>query len=110
MCKAREYEKLQEQGMTISEIAREYGVSRQCVSQALINYHKPKGKITGVDRIQYPAIKEWLKNNNCNFSNFEKKCGCYLRNGLKSGNGMRKFAIDAVLRVTGLTYEQAFAK
>ncbi len=110
MCKAQEYEKLQEQGMTIAEIARRYGVSRQCVSQALIDYRKPKEVRLGVDRVQYPAIRKWLQNNHCSFTDFEKRCGCCLRTGLMKGKGMRKFAIDSILRVTGLTYEQAFTQ
>ncbi len=110
MYKAQEYEKLQEQGMTIAEIAQQYGVSRQWVSQALINYRKPKKEKVGVRQIQYPAIKEWVQNNCYSVADFEERCGCCLRAGLMKGKNMRKFTIDAILRVTGLTYEQAFAK
>ena len=39
----------------------------------------------------------------------EKKSGMTLRNALKSGK-MTKRAVDAVLKVTGLTYEEAFAQ
>lgn len=110
MRKAQTYMDLYEDGLTISDIAREYGVSRQCVSQALINCRKQKEERLGADDVLYPSIKEWLKNNHCKFTDFEKQCGCCLRHGLKHGKGMRKSAIDAILRVTGLTYEQAFAQ
>lgn len=110
MCKAQEYEKLQKSGMTISEIAREYGVSRQCVSEALIKLHGPTGNYSGANSVQYPAIKRWMQNNHCSFVDFEQRCGCRLQKALKYGHGMTKHKIDAILRVTGLTYEQAFAK
>ncbi len=61
--------------------------------------------------IIYPAIKEWFENNNKTFEAMARGQGVsgagikYFLRGQRCGT---KRLIDVVLKVTGMTYEEAF--
>lgn len=60
----------------------------------------------------YPAIRDWMQNNNCNFSalaDMSGVCNQTISRTLRGASGASKYTIDQILRVTGLTYEEAFA-
>lgn len=61
----------------------------------------------------YPAIRSWMQNNDCNFSalaDMAGVCNQTISRALRGKRGTNKYTIDQILRVTGLTYEQAFSK
>lgn len=60
----------------------------------------------------YPAIRAWMQNNDCNFSALADMvgvCNQTISHTLRGTRGTSKYTIDQILRVTGLTYEEAFA-
>lgn len=60
----------------------------------------------------YPAIRVWMQNNGCNFSalaDMSGVCNNTISRTLRGRKGTSKYTIDQILRVTGLTYEEAFA-
>lgn len=60
----------------------------------------------------YPAIRAWMQNNGCNFSALADMmgvCSQTISRTLRGTRGTSKYTIDQILRVTGLTYEEAFA-
>lgn len=62
-------------------------------------------------RIIYPAIKEWFEKNGHSFESMGREAGVtgrglmYFLRGERNGT---KMMVDAVLAVTGMTYEEAF--
>lgn len=61
----------------------------------------------------YPAIRAWMRNNDCNFSDIADMsgvCNQTISRTLRGTVCASKYTIDQILRVTGLTYEQAFSK
>lgn len=99
-----DYKKLYDQGFDYLEIAQRCGVSRQAVYCSL-----RRGIVIPEPNTVFPAINRWMSEHHSNILDMEKKSGMTLRNALKSGK-MTKRAVDAVLKVTGLTYEEAFAQ
>ena len=91
------------------------GCSKQYVQQLLDDAVSTKFKIRAWYKhsIIYPNIDKWVKNNNLSLTKFAELCGINvvtLRNFIVKGYDGRKRTIDAVLNVTGMTYEEAFAK
>lgn len=102
-----EYKKLYDQGLTCNAIAQHFGVTRQAVWSCLKH-----GSGYGIGRppeydTVFPKINRWLEEHGSSIHEMERKSGVHLRRGLKSG-GMTKRAVDAVLRITGMTYDEAF--
>ena len=103
---------LLEDDMNYSEIARKLNVSRQAVHQAVTRY-KNKTFVKPTTCV-YPGLRNWMNANRVKVSAFIRLCDSsgksdrtirYYLNGEKD---MRKSTIDTILKVTGLTYEQAF--
>ena len=104
-----DYKELYDDGMSYQEVAKHFGVTRQAVFSSL-----QRGPSLGLGRppvydTVFPGLNQWIAENHTNIYAMERKSGVCLRAALKRGN-MNKRAIDAVLRVTGLTYEEAFAQ
>ena len=95
-------------GYTFEEIGKAFGVSKQAVNQAL--------GVVGTGRkgfsCIYPNIKRWITDNKMSCKEFSNKVGfsnhaAYLWFAGKTVP--TKTAVDAILKVTGMTYEEAFA-
>lgn len=100
------------EGKTFQEIADRFGVSKQNIQQILKGLCERSPR-RNVDTVIYPSIQRYMKENNLSFNAFSHLCGINLGpviNGLCGKNGITKRFIDAVLDVTGMTYEEAFKK
>ena len=99
-----EYIKLRQKGMTYDEIAKQYGVSKQAVEQAI---HPRKLKINCV----YPVIEAWMQDHHMTVAKFADLLGvryCTARYVLSGEEEPKKTFIDSVRNATGFTYEEAF--
>lgn len=107
---------LHKKGASFSEIARRYGVSRQAVQQRL----RRCGRgivVKQAARMVFPKIAEWMIDNNIKISALADKIGVFdehlnpaeaLRQRLCGEIRFTVAEVNAVLDVTGLSYEVAF--
>lgn len=99
-------------GATLKEIGERFGVSkeyvRQCMPPVMCGTNKRE---FAVDRIIYPALKEYMKERGLSLNGFSRLVNMYpqtAKNVLLGKNDPQKRIIDSILSATGLTYEQAF--
>ena len=98
------------EGHTLQEIADQFGVTKQAVSQFLpngLNKYENCAK-----RCIYPAISRWMIKNKMSYLSLYESTGINtgtLRVALSGKSSPTKFTIDGILKVTGLTYEEAFS-
>lgn len=106
-------------GHSLEEIGKEYGITRERVHQVLssIISHRPAVK-RGVDRIIYPNIAKWMRENDVTISDLVVKLGykfsyaavAKLSSQLNGSAklGFRMDEIRKILDVTGMKFEEAF--
>jgi hypothetical protein len=103
--------KMRLEGKSYDYIGRQYGISKQGVSQILL------WAICGTAKILkgcvYPAISEWCQTNNKPIHQLAIECGLdshtfYLK--LRGKSNFKQDEIEKVLSITGLPYEEAFKK
>jgi transposase len=104
--------KCREDGMTYDEIAAKFNVSRQCVHQTVRAYENFKVKATAC---VYIGLRNWMNEHKVRVSKLILMCNCNAHSHtmydyLKGKHDMPKSVIDAILKVTGLTYEQTFGE
>lgn len=105
--------KCRENGMTYDEIAAKFNVSRQCVHQTVQAYEKFKVKESAC---VYDGLRQWMNERHmrigqfCKLAEFGEKTESSLRGYLRGKFDMPKSVIDIILKITGLTYEEAFGK
>lgn len=95
------------QGKTYQEIADMYGISRQAVYQS-VNWKSGKGL-----RKRWPRLLLWIDQNNVSQKELAQMAGVScptLSDWLHGLHEPKKPNIDALLKVTGLTYEELFAE
>ena len=104
-----------EQGMTYAEIGRAEGISRQRVFQIIGGRQKPHFRELTEKECVYIGIRNWLNEHRMSRAKLAREMYGYYHttkvpvvNGALMGSDTSKHTIDAILRVTGLTYEQAF--
>ena len=101
--------RMQLEGKTLQKIGEHFGVSKQYIQQVL-----PKRRKKLEEAIQsciYPNIARWMEENEAGYSEIARRCGRLpqtVGNALSGRTDPAKTLIDRILRVTGLTYEQAF--
>jgi hypothetical protein len=108
---------LREQGLSYAEIGKKLNYSKQRVFQIIggtsINFFRPISKEACV----YVGIRKWMNENKINRNTLTRMiwgqiepdaCG-KLKRTLEGAN-CRKDIIDKLLKVTGLTYEEAFLR
>lgn len=100
---------LREKGLTYEEIGDIFGISKQAVHEAL---NKPRDgfRETTVRRVKYVGLRNWMLNNRVSLAELERRCGdsCRMRRSLVGPYEPSKRNIDAILKITGLTYEECF--
>lgn len=105
---------LREMGATLQYLGDKYGLTRERMRQILEVYEaKRMGISQRLKSCQYPAIRRWMIVHDVTYCKFGKLCGTTMdaiRNGLTEKTDIKKKTIDAILSVTGLTYEEAFKK
>lgn len=110
------YREEYKKGLSITEIARKYGVSKQCVSQCCCVYNKRVFKEITKEQCIYYHLREWMNVNKVKKSALMKMLGLepltknYARfnNYLSGKNEPKKGFIDKLIRVTGLPYAMLF--
>ena len=109
MARYEDYRALREQGMTYQEIADRYHVSRQAVYGSLTRQRAERGRGRYPNKVVYPAIRNWLADQQTTIKELEGKIQHPLYGGLHGGT-LTKDTIDALLVETGLSYEEAFRR
>ena len=106
-----------EDNMTFAEIGRHYGVSKQRIHQMIgkssVYHFKPIPPTSCV----FKGIRDWMNENYISkaelcrrlYTDRSPSNYCRMRVHLLGKNDMRKYDVDRYLKVTGLTYEVAFA-
>ena len=99
--------KMRDAGLTYESIGEILGVSRQAVHQAA---HAGNGfRESTVNKVRYIGLRKWMMDNGVSISELERRCGSRrLSYSLTRDCEPKKKTIDAILRVTGLTYEECF--
>ena len=108
MTKSENYMRLRKQGMTYAAIAKKYGVSRQAVHQCVKEYGTLSINIRPTT-VVFPGLRQWMCENNIFVADLEHinvKC---LSKAIISGKISHK-NIAAILKATGLSYDQAFGQ
>lgn len=106
MTKTEKYIDLRKKGMSYAAIGKEFGVTRQAVHCAI---HKHIGRSVNVkaSTVVFPGLRRWMCENHVFVADLERMTGKSLRHALRNGEVSRKNA-DAIMKVTHLSYEEAF--
>lgn len=111
------YESMRKQGMTYQQIADACGCSRQNVYIAIARRKECMARGITPERCVYPALREWMNRNRVSVAELLRRIYGhnalgYTRNRfdnvLRGRADLKKREIDALLRVTGMTYEELF--
>ena len=100
--------KMRLDGFTYQEIAEKFGVSKQYINQMLQSAIGERRNKT-LDKIVYPNIANWLKNNECSISEFAIRVGIKrstLDSKLYGRNKFNSDEIKRILDVTGMKFEE----
>lgn len=98
-------------GATCQEIADKFGVTRQRINQIIPGRRSKLEQ--AVNSCVYHGIANWMQENECGYAVLERKTGlarAVICNALTGKCSPTKKTIDSILRVTGLTYEEAFGE
>lgn len=108
--RTQEARAMHEAGATYEDIGKHYGVSKQrahqictCDAREGTHYH-PKT----VERIPYIGLREWMIKNRVSVKELGDLSGREVFRKSYNRYGLTKASVDAILRVTGLTYEECF--
>lgn len=98
---------MHEKGLTYEEIGEIFGISKQAAHQAQVDHDGFREYM--VLKVKYVGLRNWMLENRVNLSELATRCGtAKLNDSLIGKHEPRKKTIDAILRVTGLTYEECF--
>lgn len=116
--RTREMIKLKQDGLTYREIAKMFGVSHQRVAQIIGEQNVSYFKEVTEKQCVFKGIRDYMNNTQTSLTALIKKCGFNYhaetankyRYWLNGTNEMKMSAINSLLEVTGLTYEEAFRR
>lgn len=108
---------LREQHLTYREIAERLGCTTQYIAQ-VCGKHQPHMFHVISNKVIYPNIRNWMNENKISMNELCRRVGKTpygetanrVASWLYGTNDPRKPDIDALLKATGMTYEQAFWK
>ena len=97
------YSKMRAEGRSYQSIADEFGVTRQAVfSSVMSGAHKAEPfEYAGTRKVEYPCVREWLRDNHCSVRKLEMLAGCRLRTSLQD-RCLSSKQIAKVCAATGL--------
>ena len=101
--------KLHDEGISYEKIGQYFGISKQAVHQKLNRGPTNHFHEGSVRKVKYIGLRDWMLNNRITMTKLEELCG--ISKSYKSLAGSyqpSKKTIDAILAVTGLTYEECF--
>lgn len=111
--------KMRLDGCTYQEIADKYGVSRQCVYQAIVNFTRRESSTrvrkSPFDRCIYPNLRQWMYENKITLVKLNRIIGKSLTNTERTSQKMRGESdfkiseIKAILKESGKTFEYMFS-
>lgn len=94
-------------GKSKDEILEIVKTSRRYVSNVVHEY----GRGFGADNVIFPAVRMWMRTNRITYKEIADKAGYRSNAIVKSLTGFQppnKYVIDAILQMSGMTYEEAF--
>ena len=91
-------------GMTYQKIGEVFGVSKQAVHQ-IINGGDGL-RLSTLMKIPYVGLRQWMLENRVTVAELNKRVGINLP--ITRGGNLSMKAINKILKVTGLTYEECF--
>lgn len=102
-------------GKTYSEVGEHFGVTKQRIHQLfpMQRNNKPVCKKEKPLRYIYPNIEKWMRENKVSLAELSLKIGCSsntICRNLLGYNEPGKRLIDEIIKLTGMTYEEAFKK
>lgn len=96
-------------GMTYRQIGEKYGVTYQSVYITCRNVDGTYKTVIGPKGCIYPNLRAWLNQDRERSKRFfQAMKGCAIREILKGAQMPKKNAIDKMLALTGMTYEELF--
>lgn len=101
------------EGASLQSIADTFGVTRERIHQILPGEGKSWRDDAVLSRCAYPGIAQWLFDNRINYAKFAGLTGfaqATISRWMNGTHKLSKSAIDKILEVTGMTYEQAFGE
>lgn len=105
---------LRYQGVTLQALANKYGVTRQRVDQIFQSYISREARAYAkLANVVYPNLRKFMVDNQLSYTDFAKLCDVTIptiKNVLSGGHGMHGQTIEKILRVTGMSYDEAFKK
>lgn len=116
LARIEKIKELYNQGVSVSKIAETYGMSRQRVYQ-LVDVRRSYLTTITEKQCIYTGLRNWMNTSRVSISSLVRMIygdvQSYKRsvvsNALRGGNCSKK-TIDRILKVSGLTYEEAFGK
>lgn len=102
------------EGATLQSIADHFEVSLEWIRQIVPPIEGKTWSLEGMrNRCVYPGIAQWLYENRCTYAKLAELIGAPQASVSRWMNGVHKPnkpTIDKILKVTGMTYEQAFGE
>lgn len=110
------YAEERKNGATIKETAEKYGVSFSCVSSLTATRKLSQFKPFKPSQIIYPNLRSWMNYNEVSISELVRRFGGSQSTATKNKFGdffkgrkeLTRDAIEKIMAVTGMTYEQLF--
>lgn len=100
---------MRQKGMTFEEIGNILCVTRQAVHQALNYVDKERFYEQPIMKVKYVGLRNWLMKNRVSLKELGRRCDkTGFSKSLIGDCEPSKSAIDAILGVTGMTYEECF--
>lgn len=109
---------LRKQGLTYEDIAKRFGLSRQRIDQICRrDPNRPYSRKISEKECVYPNLRKWMTENGVSRSELIRRMGLdysieyfvmRLSRCMKDEEDPKKWFIDKMLEVTGMTYEQMF--
>ena len=96
-------------GCTAEEVGNKFGITRQRVCQ-LFPIKKLRKEMASESCI-FPNISKWMEQNDYGYTDIAKMCDFQVHKiqySLKNDANITKLLIDRLLKITGMTYEEAF--
>lgn len=108
---------MRKQGYTLKQIAEEYSVSRQRVAQIVGQYTPTHFNTISKDACIYVGLRNWMNSNLVSVRElirrsdkwiYDPETHARLKDRLSGRIEFKITEIEAILKTTGLTYEEAF--
>ena len=100
------------EGFTLLEIGEKYGISKERVRQLLSDAAGGRNRVIRKNYV-FPNIENWMYEKDIMQDEIAKECGCSQNNVSSILIGKYKPSFDfisAVLRMSGMTFEEAFQR